>query len=428
MQGGGNSGAVRPPPPDRGLFDRVLGNAVAVFLARVVAGVATTALIAVAAHRLDDDAFGLVVSTMAAGFLVNAFITFGTDTLITRSIAAEDFDAATTARAALRFQLAAAASVTAIAAIAVGFGAPLAVLIEGASMLPLAVVTVSAAVIRGVQRMHHLLTTTLAGSLLSLAVLLVAFESVVDPTVPLIARAVGNTVVAALLWRIARRRLVQPAPQAGEGAAPSSWTNVVAVVRRALPFAGMVVLAAVGTQAGVLLVEFLDDEPTGGYGAALRLFEAARLVPAAVVAAFFPAMVTGLHHTDRYRRWQGLLGLYAVGACVGLVVLAGPINRLVFDEQPSGAALIRVLAVALMVSVARLLLSFEAIAEGRERVVLLSAAVGTAVLVIAGIALVGPFGAVGVAWAQTIGVVAAVAVLLFPHSTPKESEAVSSGS
>lgn len=406
----GPDSRVGADQPDR--FDRVPSNAVAVFAARVVAAIATTALVAIAAHRLDTGDFGLVVSTMAAGFIVNTVITFGTDTLITRSVAADDADAGELTRASLRLQLLAAIVVAGAGVVGVALGAPAVVAIEALSMVPLAIVTVASAVVRGVERMHHLFAASTAGALISLLVLLVGFSIDVDPVVPIGARAIGNAVAAVVIWRAAARYV--------------DWTGarlaVGSLARRAAPFAAMVVLAALGTQAGVLLVEFLGDEPTGGYGAALRLFEAARMVPAAVVAAFFPAMVGGLHHSPRFPRWRSALAGYTVVATAALLIAAGVIDRWVFDSQPSGPTLIRIVALALPLTVARLLLSFEAIADDRENVVVASAAVGTIVVLVVGAALASSLGAAAVAAAQVAGVGAAVTVLVLARGRSATTE------
>ena len=406
----GPDSRVGAQQPDR--FDRVPSNALAVFTARVVAAIALTALVAIAAHQLDTADFGLVVSTMAAGFIVNTVITFGTDTLITRSVAAGDSDAAELTRASLRLQLTAATVVATAGVITFAAGAPAVVAIEALTMLPLAVVTVASAVIRGVERMHHLFTASTAGALVSLVVVLVGFSIEVNPVVPIGARAIGNVVVAVVIWRAAARHF--------------DWRGgrlaLAPLARRAAPFAAMVVLAAIGTQAGVLLVEFLGDEPTGGYGAALRLFEAARMVPAAVVAAFFPAMVGGLHRSPRFPRWRsGLVG-YTIAATIALLIAAGLIDRWIFDSQPSGPTLSRIVALALPLTVARLLLSFEAIADKRENIVVASAAAGTIVLLAVGAALVSSLGATAVAAAQVAGVAAAVAVLVVARARSATKE------
>lgn len=383
-------------------------NAISLLLARVVAALVMTAVIAIAAHRLSVDDFGLVVSTLAAGFLVNTLVTFGTDTLITRSVAAAAPSMATGPSAgpvvvtSLRLQLGLAAVITGAALVAVLAGAPMVILIQASSLLPLAVVTIAGAVLRGAQRMVPLFVASMLTAVTTLGASIIGFAVSDGPLVPIVAIALGALVSAIWLARQAHRHVEdrsEPLP-VGE------------LLRSTAPFAGMVILAAVGAQGGLLLVEFLGDEPTGGYGAAIRMTEASRLLPAAVIGAVFPAMMTGLHRTRKYRRWLQLLGLYAIAATVVLMVTAGPINSLVFDSQPDGAVIIRILALTLGLTVMRLAFSFEAIAEGQERLVLISALVGTGILLVGGAALVGPAGAAGVAWAQVAGVAAAVAVLV----------------
>lgn len=399
MQVAGSTDGDRRSDPTR-------SNATAVLVARVLAAVGSIALLTIAAQRLDVGDFGLVASVMAGGALVNTAITFGTDTLITRSVAADADDTVALVRASARLQVGASLAVAVAAAVAVASGAPAVIAIEALALVPLAVVTVASAVVRGSADMRPLVVAASAGSATSLMLLIIGFAVDVEPWVPIGARAVGSVVVAVVVARAAVKRLGTSPRHDGAVAAPP----LRALLRRAAPFAGMVVLAAIGTQAGVLLVEFGTDEPAGGYGVGVRLFEAARLVPAAVVAARFPAMV-GQGRSDGDRTWSNLLVGYAVVATVGLIALADVINDVVFDDQPSGGTIIRVLALAIPLTVARLWISFEAIAADRERHVLTSAVAGTAAFAAIGVPLANTSGAVGVAWAQTAGVAVAVVVL-----------------
>lgn len=385
-------------------------NAAALLIGRIVSAVAAVAIASIAAHRLTVDEFGLVASVMAGGFLVNTLVSFGTDTVVTRAVAAARADAGAVGRASLHAQLVASVILSACAAGAVALGLDVAVLVQAVALLPLAVVTVAGAVLRGRQRMDLLLIATSAGALCAVVVLLALFAVQQTAWVPIAAIGAGSTVTALVSFWFARADL-----------ASRERASIVALLRETAPFAAMVVLAAVGAQAGLLLVEFFTEETAGGYGVAVRLSEAARLVPAAAMGAFFPAMLSGLHRTDRYRRWLTWLVLYAVVATVALLVLAAPINRIVFDTQPGGESLIRILSLGLTLTVVRLALSFELIADGHEQVVLRSALLGAAVTVIGGLLVAGRFGAPGIAWMQLVGLAGAVGLLALRRSRPAEA-------
>jgi len=371
----------------------VPSNAVTLLVGRIVGAGASIVVVSLAAHRLDQPQFGLAVSVMAAGFLANTLVTFGTDTVVTRSVAAESGAARSTMTASLQWQLGAAAVLIAMATVAVLMGADLAILVQSAALAPLAVVTVMGAALRGAQRMDQLLVASTSGALTGLGAAIVLFSVASEPWVPIAAFAIGSGVTAAVSSWFVRRLLL----------ATGEFRSIRSLLWETLPFAGMVGLAAVGAQAGLLLVEFLADETAGGYGAALRLSEAARLVPAALMGAVFPALVAGLERDHRYQRWLRLMLGYSVVATLGLVVLAQPLNRLMFDSQPDGAALIRLLSLGLILTVFRLALSFELIAANRESTVLVSAVIGALATVVGGVVLVGPFGARGVAVAQLVG-------------------------
>lgn len=369
---------------------------------------------AVAAHRLDGDGFGLFASVAAAGFLANALVTFGTDTVVTRAIAAERADSSEIAGASLAFQMCASGCLATAAGIAVALGANTAILVQAVALIPMAVVTVTGAVLRGRQQMDRLLVASTVGGIAALASLFFGFWLAVEPWVPVAALGVGTAVKAAVSVAF-----VAPLDSWHERV---TVARVTALAREAAPFATMVVLAAAAAQAGILLVEFVSDASAGGYGVAVRLAEASRLVPAAAMGAFFPAMLSGLHRTARYRRWLRWLVVYAVVATGALLALATPINDIVFDSQPGGATLTRILALGLVFTVLRLALSFEFIAQGRERAVLISTIAATIVTIGGGAALAPKFGPNAVAWSEVVGVMVATAVLVLRSDSSESAE------
>lgn len=399
---------------------RVSVNAAALLAGRLFGAAVTMVVVALSAHRLDLEQFGLMTSVMAAGFLANSLITFGTDTVVTRAIAAERGDGPGTARAALVLQFAASLVVVAAAFIAWMTGADAAVLVQALALVAMAAVTVCGAVLRGVQRMDQLLIANASGAIMTVLGVFLGFARAEAPWVPIAALALGSTVSAAVSFRFAA-----PHFHSAPGPARGAGISLISLGREAAPFAIMVVLAAIGAQVGLLLVEFASDQTAGGYGVAVRVNEAARLVPAAAMGAFFPAMLSGLHRTARYRRWLRWLIVYGAATTMVMLLLAEPVNRIVFDNQPDGAALIRILACGLVFTIARLAMSFELIATGRERTVLLSAFAGAAITIVGGLVVVQRFGAQGVAWAQLVGLVTATLLLLGYRSKSAEASTAS---
>lgn len=381
-------------------------NAVALFAGRVVGATVMVGVVSLAAYRLDGAQFGIVASTMAAGFLANTLVTWGTDTVITRAIAAGRADAGAIAGASLGLQLGAVTVLVAAALVAVAAGADIALLVQAIALVPLAVLTVTAAIVRGRQRMGRLLLANAAGAAATALAAIGLFRVDEAAWVPIAATGLGAGVSAVVLLVFTASAIER-----------SRRSIAVALVRESGPFAAMVVLAAVGAQVGPIVVELAGDESAGGYGVAVRVNEAARIVPASAMAAFFPAMLSGLHRTERYRRWLRLLVGYAVGATAVLVAFAEPLNRIVFDHEPGAAALIRILAAGLLITVVRLALSFELIAAGRERAVVRSALAGAVITVAGGFAVASWAGTQGVAWAQLAGLVAATALLAVERSS-----------
>jgi len=394
---------------------RVPVNAVALLASRVFGALVSVVVVSVSAHRLDLDQFGLMASVMTAGFLANSLITFGTDTVVTRAVAAARVDAVATTLAAFKLQVMAAAGFALASIVAFAAGVDLAVLVQGVALIAMAGVTVAGAVLRGVQRMDRLLVAHTAGGLATLVAVFVGFSRYEAAWVPIAALAFGSVVTALASFAYVNPELRRD-PDHRQGV-----VRLSSLRRETAPFAAMVILAAVGSQAGLLLVEFASDQTAGGYGVAVRVSEAARLIPAAAMGAFFPAMLSGLHRTDRYRRWMRWLGIYGVVATAAMVILAEPANRIVFDSQPDGASLIRILALGLLFTIGRLAISFELIAGGHERTVLISAVIAAVVTVAGGLLVVGRFGAQGVAWLQLAGLVAATALLAANRSKASRS-------
>lgn len=157
--------------------------------------------------------------------------------------------------------------------------------------------------------------------------------------------------------------------------------------------------------------------------AALRLVEAARLLPAAVMGALFPVLARGglasgrlqVAGREEFSYQLGLLG-YGVLAAVGLWLLAVPLVGLLFGGgYETAVSLLKILAWGVVPFTISLPLSVEMVVAGREKRVLLATLavlVGTAVLTTVGFVQYGLLGlAVGLVvgeWLLAVALFAAV--------------------
>jgi O-antigen/teichoic acid export membrane protein len=126
-----------------------------------------------------------------------------------------------------------------------------------------------------------------------------------------------------------------------------------ALLRAALPLGGATVLSIAYTRTAIFLLDaYQDSAVVGVYGMAMRLIEPLSLVPAALMAAVFPAVVSRERHeatTATWLRRHSVLILAATGFAVALAGIAlGPtLIWLLYGDQYSGAEIVfSILAVA----------------------------------------------------------------------------------
>ena len=383
-----------------------LKNAGALLAGRLVAGAASVGIAVAVGRSLGVVGFGTFAAVMAAGFIANTGVTFGTDTVIVRAVARAPGQRSPDAASSLRLQV----LVSLVLIVAAG-GARLVVgdaatpvLVQSLALVPLSFMTVASATIRGAERMHLQLAATALGAGTSLAAVLIFLRISESVTAAVSGVVVGQTVgaFAAVLFASAHVRFLR-VPGRGMGS----------LLREARVFAAMVILTAAATHGGVLLLEAFDrDAAAGSYGAAHRVIELVRLAPAALFGALFPAMIRGSHGQEQSRRLMRWLSIGGVVVTVVLFLAAGPITELLFDDFPDDDAVLRVLALSIVPVIWRLQLSFSLISRGHERTVLSSAAVALAVAVVIGFVAANEGSAQAMAGAQLAGIAAQVAVLL----------------
>jgi O-antigen/teichoic acid export membrane protein len=268
--------------------------------------------------------------------------------------------------------------------------------VVGVALICVSLVETLGHVFRGLQRTRYEAGLVLVQRLITFALGAVAIVRGYGVLGLGIAYLAGGclTAVLGLLWlrrRFFALRLV---------VAPLAWWGLL---RPALPLGGAIVLSVLYTRTAVLLLEALQDaEAVGLFGVAQKLTEPMAMVPAAVMAAVFPAysqaLVRNGEQSGWLSRWSvGLLALAGSGlASIG--VLAGPwLIEQLYGEPYRGSSLpLQVLSLALVLTFVNYALTHFLVASGRQVLNLLFSAIllcANAVLCVVLIPSHGPAGA-----------------------------------
>jgi O-antigen/teichoic acid export membrane protein len=228
-----------------------------------------------------------------------------------------------------------------------------------------------------------------------------------------LAYAFGSVLSVGVARLVANRFL---APARGPG-----WAGIRATYLDALPLAVAGAASLLMFRIDVLLLQWLrDSETVGVYSAAYRPFEAALLVPVAIMAAGFPRLVRAAADGPLFRALASRLAAVLLACAVGAGLfgwLAGPpLIGILFGAQfaPSGE-LLRILVLALPQIYINALLTQAIVALRRPWLVALSMAAALMANVAFNLLLIPQLGATGAAiatvLAETTLLVASVASL-----------------
>jgi O-antigen/teichoic acid export membrane protein len=144
--------------------------------------------------------------------------------------------------------------------------------------------------------------------------------------------SVGQLVAA---WGIYRTRFYRRFDKTSIGAPLAS---VLALMRRAWPFALAAILSALQLRLSVILLEqFRGAAETGQFAAAGRFVEAGRMLPNALFGALFPAISAG-RDTDKdlqrvFRRARWTLAVYGLLFGLGAVLFSTWLVRLTYGPD-----------------------------------------------------------------------------------------------
>jgi O-antigen/teichoic acid export membrane protein len=160
-----------------------------------------------------------------------------------------------------------------------------------------------------------------------------------------------------------------------------------ALLREALPLGGAILISIAYTRTAVFLLDMLrGPEATGLYGVAQKLTEPMAVIPAALMAAIFPAFIEASTYKKdaeakgRAREqadWLRTRALHLAGvlgaAIAGAGALGGPwlIQLLYRGYYAGSAAILQILALALLPAFINYALTHFLVARGKQKLNLL---------------------------------------------------------
>ena len=323
-----------PLSPASDLTTGSLGrDALAKLASELVGRLATFGLSLYVANALGERAFGAYNFGLALGFVLAQIADMGLQLLAARDVAISGRDAQPVVARALRLKFWLSLPVVTLI-ILLRDGRPaseqMALLLLGLAMLVQTFLEFAAYIFRGQQRVireawllstARILTAVLGGAMLWAGGGLVA-----------LGMAYLLAITATALWGLKDLRSAgwfSTRPVRSEGLRDSPGAEYAYVLREALPL-GIAIFLSIGyTRVAVFLLEYrLGTVAVAQYSAAQRLVEPTQILPAALLAAVFPAFSRALYR-DRGRARRLALGssllLAMAGGGVAVVLwITGP--------------------------------------------------------------------------------------------------------
>jgi O-antigen/teichoic acid export membrane protein len=387
---------------------RLAAGASAKLGTEALARIASFGVLLLAARQLGPGDFGTYLYGLGMGFVLAQGADFGLQLLIAREVAIRGRAAAPLVRMAVGLKLALSAAIV-LLFVPLTIGHPplvrIALAALGAAMVLQTFIEFTGHVFRGHQQLYrevHLLTSTRLLAAAAAGLVLWLDGRLLPLAIVVLATALAGSALAG--WMLFRQGWLGTDAPAGYGAAGAARVRIGELIRGALPLGVGIVLSVVYLRAGwVLLYHLTGQEAVGQLGAAQRLMEAAQLVPAAAMAAIFPAYARALRTDGSGARRLGRSGagtLAVLGGVAAVTIwltadwampaLFGPAYR-------HAAPILQVLALGVPLMFVNYLLTHLLIARGRQALVAWFGAAVLACHLAASWYLIPRWGPVGVA-------------------------------
>ena len=398
------AGAASQEPAFRAILTRV-GRGAGVKLGEELVGRALQfALINVAQRQLGPAAFGQLTFALALGVVLAPLTDLGVQLTMTQQIARAPHRAQAITGIGLSLKLALAAAACVVLAVASQTRpdeVQAATFTLGLAMIIGSFGEFFGYTFRGLQRVELDAALTLLTRVLTVVVglwLLGAGLGLVGLALAYLAGSLAGA-TGGWLWL---HRFFTPTLSFR----PETWSEVV---RRAIPLGAAIVLSVAYTRTAVFVLDALEGPgAVGTYGVAMKLTEPLAILPAALLAAVFPAIVgrraDGDPAGERLRAVTTLV-LAGCGVLVAAVgVTAGPwLLDLLYGSQYAGAAApFQILAVAVLFTFVNYALTHFVIAHDLHRRYLTYTATVFVLNLVLCLVLVPRFGPVGAAWSVVL--------------------------
>jgi O-antigen/teichoic acid export membrane protein len=361
---------------------RLSSNALIKFLSELVGRIATFAVAIWAARKLGDSNFGLYSYGLALGFVLAQLADMGLQVLIAREVAFGGYQARPLVRRAIWLKVLFSLPVLLLLWLLTSNRPPdvqITMVVLGAAMLGQTYLEFVAYVFRGRQQLRteaqlltgaRLLTALLSGLVLALGGGLMG-----------LAASTMAAIGLATLWAGYRLRQAgwldkgddaRPADQMEPALASANWP-LSTLLSQALPLGLATFLSIAYTRLALFMLDYLSGEAAvGQFSAAHRLVEPTQIVPAALLAAVFPAFAASLRSRPDQARslaWQtSLLLVLGGGLLAAFLWLAAPylVPRLYGPGYPQTTQILQVLGLATLPAYINYGLTHFLIARGQQ--------------------------------------------------------------
>lgn len=364
------------------------------------------ALIYAAQRLLGPENYGVITVGLAVGVVLAPMTDLGMQLIVTREMARVQHAAPRLAGSGLmlKWMLALCAmglllSISMLQPAETG----LATFILGSSVIAASFTEYFGYVFRGLRRAEFDAALTL---LLRLRVFAFGCAALLGPaSVNSIAIAywLGGALAAALGYFWLRRRFFTPVLDVKR-------SEVWALLRQALPLGGAILFSMAYTRTAIFLLAAARQSSTvGEYGVALRLTEPLALIPAAIMAAVFPALTHALarhgYAATRALRLKtiGLLALAGVAIAIGGWFLGPWLVHFLYGDQYAGSTpALQILALAALPAFINYALTHFLVAARQQRLNLILNMIIFCLNLVVCLWLIPRFGASGAALATVM--------------------------
>ena len=333
-------------------------------------------LVYLAQRALGPAVYGEFTYAVAIGIVLAPLTDLGVQLIVTREIARNTANAARIAGTGLAIKFMLTAIVVAILIVIShtrSSDTQAAVIALGLAMIFNSFVEYFGYVLRGLQRVEVEAAITLIMRGLVFALGLIALVNRAGLMGLAMAYALGSSLAVIGSYRLLRRRFIQAAD------AFVDFGSLRRLLCEALPLGGAIAISILYTRTSIFMLASLSDSSAVGvYGVAQKLTEPLAIIPAAIMAAVFPALTHDLaqHGYASTRRLRGrTIGALAI---IGLIIagagwIGGPwlINRLYGDQYVGATIALQLLALSVLMTFVNYALTHFLIAINRQRLNLL---------------------------------------------------------